>query len=80
MTVTTTSQLDAIEAKPREREPRPVSLVAEDLERIALDVDLMYRSERPANPIALHDALHALHRALVALEDVAADNRVQPLI
>lgn len=76
----TTGLLDAIQAKPREREPRPVSLVTEDLKRIADNVDLMYRSERPDNPLALHDALHALHRAIVALDEIAAENRVQPLM
>ena len=73
VTVATTGQLDTAET----RDPRPVSTVTKDLERVAADVDLMYRSERPANPIALHDALHALHRAIVALDSATAESPEQ---
>jgi hypothetical protein len=49
-------------------------VVVEDLARIAADIDMMYRSDEQANRIALHDALHAVHRALVALDDANAES------
>ena len=55
--------------------------VAEDLARIAADIDAMYRSgEQASNPIALYDALHAVHRALVALDFASPEDleRVVP--
>ena len=42
-------------AEPAARGARNMVAVTGDLERIATDIDLMYRSEGPANPMALHD-------------------------
>lgn len=68
-------------APPAGRTAVHMVVVAEDLARIAADIDMMYRcGGHSSNPIALHDALHAVHRALVALDDTNQESLERPAL
>lgn len=76
-----TTDLDISEpAPPSGRTAGGMGVVAEDLARIAADMDVMSRcDEHASNRIALDDALHAVHRALVALDDARPENLERPV-
>jgi hypothetical protein len=63
---------DGSPALPAPREPQPVASIASELERVATDIEYWYQVSSDELAVALHDALHAVHRSIIAVRDAQA--------